>query len=271
MTAHRMAAVDAQFYWMSAKVPSDEFLLYAFDGEPADFGAAIDEVCRRARACPELTMRVRRRKSADLSAVGAGGRSAASRWSATTWTTAAGTAAWRPSSASPIDQLDIRRMPWRLHVFTPVLRHSGRRRPGHRCGPAGSARAGRRRPRFGDGGLALRPGDPGARGAAVAGGLSALAGRSTRPAPIAGWFATPARGCWRPGIGLPAAAAHQCPPGRRPLGAHAGAPPLADAGPHRHRRGAGRGVHRTVRSARRCGRFAGRRGADGQTRCATCA
>lgn len=29
-----MAAVDAQFYWMSAKVPNDQFLLYAFDGEP---------------------------------------------------------------------------------------------------------------------------------------------------------------------------------------------------------------------------------------------
>lgn len=24
-----MAAVDAQFYWMSAKVPNDQFLLYA--------------------------------------------------------------------------------------------------------------------------------------------------------------------------------------------------------------------------------------------------
>ena len=35
-----MAAVDAQFYWMSAKIPNDEFLLYAFDGEPADLDAA---------------------------------------------------------------------------------------------------------------------------------------------------------------------------------------------------------------------------------------
>jgi len=35
----RMTAVDAQFYWMSAKVPSDEFLLYAFDGEPTDSSA----------------------------------------------------------------------------------------------------------------------------------------------------------------------------------------------------------------------------------------
>ncbi|MGO9251898.1 MAG: DUF1298 domain-containing protein, partial [Mycobacterium sp.] len=47
--AHRMAAVDAQFYWMSAKLPNDQFLLYAFEGEPAHCGHAIEEVCRRAR------------------------------------------------------------------------------------------------------------------------------------------------------------------------------------------------------------------------------
>src|ERR1700729_3132701 len=54
----RMTAVDAQFYWMSAKVPSDEFLLYAFDGEPRDFERAIDEVRNRAQACPALMLRV---------------------------------------------------------------------------------------------------------------------------------------------------------------------------------------------------------------------
>ena len=37
----RMAAVDAQFYWTSAKVPSDEFMLYAFAGEPTDFERAV--------------------------------------------------------------------------------------------------------------------------------------------------------------------------------------------------------------------------------------
>lgn len=58
MAARRMAAVDAQFYWMSAKVPNDDFMVYAFDGEPADLGRAIAEVRRRARACPDLCMRV---------------------------------------------------------------------------------------------------------------------------------------------------------------------------------------------------------------------
>ena len=54
----RMAAVDAQFYWMSAKIPNDEFLLYAFDGEPTDFERAVDEVRSRAQNCPALTLRV---------------------------------------------------------------------------------------------------------------------------------------------------------------------------------------------------------------------
>ena len=54
----RMAAVDAQFYWMSAKIPNDEFLLYAFDGVPTDFECAVDEVRDRAQACPALAVRV---------------------------------------------------------------------------------------------------------------------------------------------------------------------------------------------------------------------
>jgi hypothetical protein len=54
-----MAAVDAQFYWMSAKIPNDEFLLYAFGGEPADVDGAVAQVLRRARGCGELGLVVR--------------------------------------------------------------------------------------------------------------------------------------------------------------------------------------------------------------------
>lgn len=129
MAAQRMAAVDAQFYWMSAKIPNDEFLLYAFDGEPADYAAAVDQVCRRARACPELTTRVRDR-----------GPLAYPHWLPTvvgpervvrhdlddqTW---AGCLAAIVALAG--DQLDVRRMPWRLHVFTPVLDIPGVTGPG---------------------------------------------------------------------------------------------------------------------------------------------
>ena len=124
-----MAAVDAQFYWMSAKVPNDEFLLYAFDGEPAELEGAIEQVCRRARACPDLTMRVR-----DGSAL-----------TYPRWVPAAvgpdyvvchdlADATWRGCLAAVVgladNQLDIRRMPWRLHVFTPVLGIPGVAGPG---------------------------------------------------------------------------------------------------------------------------------------------
>ncbi|MFY9766101.1 MAG: WS/DGAT domain-containing protein [Mycobacterium sp.] len=117
--AVRMAAVDAQFHWMSAKVPSDDFLLYAFAGEPTDFERAVDEVRGRAQACHALTLRV-------------------DDGSPLTYPH------WVPTAVEPArvlrhqlddnswggcldtvirladDQLDIRRAPWRLHVFAPV-------------------------------------------------------------------------------------------------------------------------------------------------------
>src|SRR5262249_22004611 len=119
MAAHRMAAVDAQFYWMSAKIPNDEFLLYAFDGEPADLGRAVDWIHQRARACPDLALRVEDRSPLTYP-----------RWvpmtirpeqvicrdlADTSW----------PGCLSAVaglfdDQLDVRRTPWRLHVFAPV-------------------------------------------------------------------------------------------------------------------------------------------------------
>lgn len=53
-----MTAVDAQMFWMSAVVPSDQLVLYAFDGSPASPEAAVDELRRRAEACDELRMQV---------------------------------------------------------------------------------------------------------------------------------------------------------------------------------------------------------------------
>jgi len=115
----RMAAVDAQFYWMSAKVPSDDFQLYAFDGEATNFDQAVDDVRSRAQACPALMVRV-------------------DDGSPLTYPT------WVPTALEPervirhqldddswqgcldaivrltADQLDIRRAPWRLHLFAPV-------------------------------------------------------------------------------------------------------------------------------------------------------
>ncbi len=53
-----MAAIDAQNWWMSAKLPNDQFLLYGFDGVPGDLGAAVAEIRARAQRCPDLAVRV---------------------------------------------------------------------------------------------------------------------------------------------------------------------------------------------------------------------
>jgi hypothetical protein len=115
----RMAAVDAQFYWMSAKVPSDEFLLYAFAGEPVDFDRAVDEIRSRAQGCRQLTTRVD------------------DGWALTypKWVPGVVEPApvlhhrlddnnWRGCLDAVVrladDQLDVRRAPWRLHLFAPV-------------------------------------------------------------------------------------------------------------------------------------------------------
>jgi hypothetical protein len=115
----RMAAVDAQFYWMSAKVPNDEFLLYAFASVPVEFDRAVDAIHNRAAGCRQLTMRVD-----DGSAL-----------TYPKWVPAAVEPAqvlrhqlddnsWRGCLDAVVrladDQLDVRRAPWRLHLFAPV-------------------------------------------------------------------------------------------------------------------------------------------------------
>ena len=58
--SRRMAAVDAQTYWMSAKIPNDQFLLFAFDGVPSSIERAVDGLRLRALAlvCDELRLRI---------------------------------------------------------------------------------------------------------------------------------------------------------------------------------------------------------------------
>ncbi|OBJ28322.1 DUF1298 domain-containing protein [Mycolicibacter heraklionensis] len=126
MRGRPMTAIDAQFYWMSAKIPSDQFLLYAFAGVPADLDDAIAAVLDRARMIPDLTIRVAEagalryprwvpctEPSEDVAAIRAPGDS------------------WDGCLAAVArltdDQLDVRVTPWRLHVFAPV--HDI---PGHR-------------------------------------------------------------------------------------------------------------------------------------------
>src|SRR5271168_1531520 len=115
----RMTAVDAQFYWMSAKVPSDEFLLYAFDGEPTDFERAVDEVRNKARNCRALTLRVED-----------GSPLTYPRWVSTAIEQDQvllhhlDDASWGGCLDAVArladDQLDIRRASWRMHLFAPM-------------------------------------------------------------------------------------------------------------------------------------------------------
>lgn len=102
-------------YWMSAKIPSDQFLLYAFDGAP-DLTSAVPALLERA-GCAELSVRiddadrwsyprwVRREVDDAAVAVHDGG----------SWTQCldvVGTLAG--------DQLDPRGRTWRVHVFAGV-------------------------------------------------------------------------------------------------------------------------------------------------------
>ena len=115
----RLAAVDAQTYWMSAKIPNDQFLLYGFAGMPANLDQAIDVIRGRANEYAELRLRVRDgsvltypswvRGEVDAAQI------AVHELDDNSW---AGCLAAVNRLAD--DQLDPRVWPWRLHVFTPV-------------------------------------------------------------------------------------------------------------------------------------------------------
>jgi hypothetical protein len=115
----RLTAVDAQMYWMSAAVPSDQFLLYAFDGATADVDRAVGTLMDRARGCEDLGLRI----------------DDAAFWTYPVWQQRpvgmdqfvvhddAG-AVWPDLLAAVTalvdDQLDAREMTWRLHIFPAV-------------------------------------------------------------------------------------------------------------------------------------------------------
>lgn len=119
MPANRtMTAVDAQMLWSSAKIPSDQFLLYAFDGS-ADFGAAVDELRARAAACDELRLRVVdqgtwRYPRWERGAVDAG-QFVVHRADGVTWQ-----GCLDAVTRLAADQLDLARMSWRAHIFPHV-------------------------------------------------------------------------------------------------------------------------------------------------------
>ncbi|KUI37189.1 hypothetical protein AU195_19005 [Mycobacterium sp. IS-1496] len=117
MTARRLAAVDAQNHWMSAKMPDDQFLVYCFAGVPRDPPRTLAAVLHRARACGELRLRVRDRGRLTYPEWADGGVDVGQ---VRTHTVADWPECLAAVSALTADQLDARTSAWRLHVFTAV-------------------------------------------------------------------------------------------------------------------------------------------------------
>ncbi|MEU0497804.1 DUF1298 domain-containing protein [Mycobacterium sp. NPDC006124] len=129
MTQERLTPIDAQTFWLAAKIPNDTVLMFGFAGVPADVAGALAEIESRASNYPELAWRVED-----------GGSRGYPRWvhrgvdrsqfvlhdlPERTWAaclTAVGTVI--------DDRLDATDTAWRLHVFTDVHDVPGADGPG---------------------------------------------------------------------------------------------------------------------------------------------
>lgn len=125
MTIEQMAPRDAQMYWMSTKIPNDQFLLFCFDSPTADLDTVRSVTAARAARIADLRVR----------AVDVAGHLDYPYWAPrdesqlplTVHTLA--DASW-PQCRSAVAALlsstvDIRESPWHLHLFPGV---KGRRR-----------------------------------------------------------------------------------------------------------------------------------------------
>ncbi|TQK28482.1 WS/DGAT domain-containing protein [Arthrobacter sp. SLBN-53] len=118
MATDRLTAVDAQMFWLSAKIPNDTFLLYAFDGVPDDLDAAIAELIVAARTSVDLTRRVHDESRLHYPewVPAAVGRECIATHPAGGW------ADCLSAVVALVDgQLDARVMPWRIHLFVGVV------------------------------------------------------------------------------------------------------------------------------------------------------
>ncbi len=129
MTNQRMTPVDAQTYWLAAKIPNDTFLLFGFAGVPTDLEQTLDEVEARARGCPDLSLRVDEhgtwgypfwvRRDVDRS------QFVVHDLEDRTWA-----ACLAKVCALIAEQLDAADTAWRLHVFADVVGVPGADGPG---------------------------------------------------------------------------------------------------------------------------------------------
>lgn len=114
MSSERVTAADAQFLWLSAKVPNDQLLVYVFDGKP-DIPTALAQARRNAEVCADLRLRIRedapwrypRWESGDI-----GDEQFVVHGEVGDWTDCL-------DRLADLGQLDVGRMAWRLHVFPP--------------------------------------------------------------------------------------------------------------------------------------------------------
>lgn len=112
---------DAMYAWFSAKFPTDQFVVFAFDGAPTSVDDAVAAVLERARDIPYLQVRVREDRF----------RLRYPRWeqvpvrseqvSVHELPTRTWTGCLDALSTLTDDHLDPQTAAWRLHVFTPVL------------------------------------------------------------------------------------------------------------------------------------------------------
>jgi hypothetical protein len=118
MPARRLSAVDAESYWISRKIPNDQFLLYGFDGAPSDVDGALRTVRQRAERCTELRLRVRDRALRYPEWVA--GEVVADQFVVHELTDGSWLGCLSAVAALGERQLDVREMSWRLHVFREV-------------------------------------------------------------------------------------------------------------------------------------------------------
>jgi hypothetical protein len=119
MTVRRLVPIDAQTFWLAAKIPNDTFLVYGFDGVAAELERTLEHVADRARGCQDLCVRI-----------DDGGS-----WSYPAWVRRGvdrsqfvvhdlADRTWAGCllaiGALITDQLDATESAWRLHVFTGV-------------------------------------------------------------------------------------------------------------------------------------------------------
>jgi len=114
MPSVRLSPVDAQFLWLSEKIPNDQLLVFVFDGKP-DIPVGLEQVRRNATACDDLRLRV----------------CDDTRWRYPKWVTGEigdgqfsvnpGPFDWSDclDALSRLAPLDVSRIAWRFHVFPP--------------------------------------------------------------------------------------------------------------------------------------------------------